>query len=276
MIAFIANSHLHIRSVATADDVQIYDLSPGFDTSCRFIRWYRQRHNGAPTSHEGASSNSNESIPQRLLLAADARIIVYDITRPQLYAEISGTTTLTKLADVDFGWTSDEIMLFSDFGYKLQIWSLTSKRAVEVKDPKSEVACYSYRPNTGHLALLTRHAAHDILMILAPHSHEVLSTFELSTVDACGVDYSPDGNWLAVWDSASVGCRVIVLTADGHHFKTFSRPEDELTLGISVVRWSPAGDHLAIGDHDGMVTLLGKNTVCCHPALTRALVKQLN
>ncbi|CAL8574727.1 hypothetical protein XPA_000680 [Xanthoria parietina] len=248
LIAFIASTQLHIRSARTSDDVEIYDLPSGFDQSCRFVRWYGTRHSGSKCAS------------QRLLLADDARIIIYDVTKSQLYAEVTGATTMTKLDDVHFGWTPDEVMIFSDFGFKLQIWSLPTKRAVEVKDPKSITSSYSYRPMTGHLAVLTRPAAHDILLIIAPQSHEVLSTSELSTVDARGIEYSPDGNWLAVFDTASAGCRVVILTADGNHFKTYSLPQEESNPGVRCIQWSPTGNHLAIGDCEGNVALLGKNT----------------
>ncbi|KAI4192537.1 MAG: hypothetical protein LQ346_004249 [Caloplaca aetnensis] len=242
VIAIIDRSQLLVRSSETGHVQQVYDLPPGFATSCRFIRWYQQ------------------SGIQRVLLADDARIVVYDISKPQMYAEITGANGLTKLANVDFGRTHDEVMVFSDFGFKLQIWALTSKRAIEIKDPKSVLPCYSYRSTTGHLALLTRPASHDILMIVAPQTHEVLETVELSTIDAGGVMYSPNGNWLAVWDTASAGCRVLVLTADGHLFKTYSLPQNELNLGVRSVQWNPGSDFLAVGDNEGTVTVLRANT----------------
>ena len=249
-IAIIVSSQLHIRCAKTAEDVQIYDLPSGFDLSCRFIRWY------------GTRGHSPGCVSQYLLLSDDAIIMVYDITKSQPYAQISGVTSLTKLADVQFGWIPDEVMVFSDFGYKLQIWSLPSKRAIEIKDPKSITRNFSYKPTTGHMAVLTRPVAHDILIITAPHSHEVLSTSELSTVDAHGIEYSPDGNWIAVFDTASAGCRVVILTGDGHHFKTYAVPPDEMSLGVRCIKWSTTGDYLAIGNCGGSVTLLGRNTVC--------------
>ncbi|KAL9576379.1 MAG: hypothetical protein Q9212_007146 [Teloschistes hypoglaucus] len=251
-IAVITDSTLSIRSSVNADEIQSYLLPPGFARSCRFIRWY------AATRAVDISHDSGRS--PRLLLADDARIIVYDVTNPQACAEITGATSLTKLASVDFGYTPDEILVLSDFGWKLQIWSLKTKRAVEIKDPKSVASSYSYRPRTGHLALLTRPAAHDILLIMASDSHEILSTWELATVDARGVKYSPDGNWLVVWDTASAGCRVLLLTADGHHFKTFSIPDPELSLGVSCVHWGPRSECVAIGDCGQSVTVLSKNT----------------
>ncbi len=246
VIAIIDRSQLLVRSSENGHVQQVYDLPPGFATSCRFIRWYQQ------------------SGIQRVLLADDARIVVYDISKAQVYAEITGANGFTKLADVEFGWTHDEVMVFSDFGFRLQIWALISKRAIEIKDPKSILPCYSYRLTTGHLALLTRPASHDILMIVAPQTHEVLETVELSTVDARGVMYSPDGNWLAVWDTASAGCRVLVLTANGHLYKTYALPQDELNLGVRSVQWSPGSDFLAVGDNEGTVTVLGANTVRWH------------
>ncbi|KAL9008691.1 MAG: hypothetical protein Q9180_009478, partial [Flavoplaca navasiana] len=99
-----------------------------------------------------------------------------------------------------------------------------------------------------------------MLLIMAPQSHEILSISELSTDDARGVMYSPDGNWLALLDTASAGYRVVIVTADGHHFKTLLSTQDELTLGVRCMRWSPTGDYLAIGDHESTLTLFGRNT----------------
>ena len=263
-LSVIASSQLLIQSSTTGECLQAYVLPQGFAISCKWIRWYREGR--TPTAHDKDSS-SVSSTSQQLLLADDTRIMVFDITRPQLYAEISGATTLTRLARVEFGRTSDELIVFSDFGFKMQIWSLTTKRAVEIKDPTPCSSNYSYRPKTGHLALLTRPAAHDVLLIMAPNTYDILGTWELGTVDARGIAYSPDGNWIAVWDTASAGCRVLLLTADGHHFKTYSLPEDDLNLGVSNVQWNPNGERLAVGDHDGNITLLRANTVrpyCSH------------
>lgn len=209
-------------------------------------------------------TNGNDPVgldSQRLLLADDATILVYDVRRPVLYAEISGATGLTSLGNIEFGRTPDEVMVFSDFDFKIQIWSLITKRAIEIKDPKSASPGYDYRPTSGHLALLIRPAVHDILMVIAPHTHEVLETLELLTIDAQGIKYSPDSNWIAIWDTPSAGCRVLILTADGQLFKTYSLPHEELNLGVRSVQWSPDSEYLAIGDNEGKVTFLAKNKV---------------
>ncbi|KAL8827050.1 MAG: hypothetical protein Q9170_007167 [Blastenia crenularia] len=260
-IATIERSRLLVRSSADARIVQSYDLPSGFANSCRFIRWYHALGASSGMLRKVRKGTNSEILHEhRLILADDDKIIVYDVESSQAFAEITGATSLTKLANVEFALNPNEILVFSDFGWKLQIWSLLTKRAIEVKDPKLLPACYSYRPTTGHLAMLTRPEARDILMIIAPHNYEVVAALELPTTDACGIKYSPDGNWLAVWDTASAGCRVLILTADGHLFKTHELPQHELNLGVKCVEWSPTGDYLAIGDSEGKVMLLGKNT----------------
>lgn len=264
LIAVIDRSQLLVRSSKDAKIVQQYDLLTGFATSCRFLRWYKVPKAKSTLQKGGDGMSQELANRDRLILADDNRIIVFDIEKSEMYAEISGATCLTKLANVEFGRIPDEVMVFSDFGFKIQIWSLTTKRAIEVKDPKLVPACYSYRPTTGHWALLTRPGARDTLMIMAPSTYEILTTVELTTVDACGVEYSPDGNWLAVWDTASFGYRMLLLTADGHLFKTYSMTDDELNLGVRCVEWSPDGECLAVGDYDGRVTILDKKSVCLH------------
>ncbi|KAL8646988.1 MAG: hypothetical protein Q9210_005823 [Variospora velana] len=260
-LAVIDRSQLLIRSAKDGIVKQNFDLAPGFAASCRFIKWYGHLGAGQSSMKRGGT-NGNDAVgldSQRLLLADDARILVYDVRRPVLYAEISGATGLTSLGNIEFGRTPDEVMVSSDFDFKIQIWSLITKRAIEIKDPKSASPCYDYRPTSGHLALLIRPAVHDILMIIAPYTHEVLETSELLTIDAQGIKYSPDSNWIAIWDTPSAGCRVLILTADGQLFKTYSLPHEELNLGVRSVQWSPDSEYLAIGDNEGKVTFLGKN-----------------
>ena len=215
----------------------------------------------ASRTSEGRSDKGAACL--RILLADDARIVVYDLGHTQPYAEISGASRdLGDMAYIDFGHTMDEVMAFSDFGLKLQIWSLSTRRSVEIKGPKTVSANYSYRPGTGHMAILTRPAAHDMLLILAPHTYEVLSSIELETVDARGVKYSPDGRWLAIWDAASAGCRLLIYTSDGHLFKMHSQPDEPVHFGIKCVSWSHDNRILALGAYDETVAIFKREKVC--------------
>jgi WD40 repeat protein len=101
-----------------------------------------------------------------------------------------------------------------------------------------------------------------VLTLHAPSTYFVVKTVTLPSVDAQGVKWSPDGRWLVVWDTASVGYKAYLYTADGHLYRVYSGDsEDTFGLGIRSVEWSPRGDYLAIGGHDRRVTLLSVRTV---------------
>ena len=205
---------------------------------------------------------TNESF--RLLVANDNSVHVFAIGDANWKAVINTSASTTGgVADVGFGANEDEVMVFYDFGVKVTIWSLLTSRGVEIRDPKPSSKCHAYRPATKHLAILVRESAHDNLLLLAPCTYEVLVNVELPTVDAQGLIWSPDSQWLAIWDNASAGYRLFVYTADGNLFKTYTggQTTDNVGLGIKSVTWSPKGDHLAIGDYEDRITFLNNKTV---------------
>ncbi len=231
-------------------------------SKCRFIRWSRPG-DIAEAGIEGQES-ANGSQWSRILLADDDTVRIYDVNEPKWSATIEkAASNFGRIADVAFGHTPNELLVFSDFGAKLTIWSLLSCRGIEIRDPKCMVHSYSSRPRTGHLAILTRPAAQDVLMLLNPGNHELVRSVELPTVDAQEVAWSPDGCWLAVRDVASNGHKVLIYTADGHLFRIFNGIEDagEIGLGIKRMQWSSSNGNLALGDYNDNVTILSKNTV---------------
>ena len=168
--------------------------------------------------------------------------------------------SLGKVVEATFGHTADEVVVLSDFGVKLTIWSLLTSRGVEIKDPKYLAKCYHHRPRTGHMAILTRPAAHDVLMLLEPKSHELFKSLEISTTDAQEIAWSPDGHWLAVMDTASSGYKVLIFTADGNLFKTISNRVD-VSLGVKCIQWDMSTGTLAIGDNNDNITIFNKRIV---------------
>lgn len=169
---------------------------------------------------------------------------------------------LGRIADVAFGHTADEVVVLSDFGVKLTIWSLLTSRGVEVRDPKYMVKCYHHRPRTGHLAILTRPTAQDVLMLLQPGSHGLVKSVELPTIDAQEVAWGPDGNWFAIADTASSGYKVLIYTADGNLYKTISNSVDnvDISLGVRCMQWNPFTGTLLIGDNNDSIVIFSKNS----------------
>lgn len=101
-------------------------------------------------------------------------------------------------------------------------------------------------------------------MLLEPECHELLKSVELPTVDAQEVRWSLDGCWFAIRDTASIGPKVLVYTAEGHLFKTYGGQQaggNEIELGIKSLEWAESGI-LILGCQDDVVTILSRNTVC--------------
>jgi len=261
---------LIIRSSTTGDARQTFQLPQEFSAKCQYLRWYKEPKSKTRLPE---SQQYGEKIA-RVLLANEDNVLIFDANDAQWKAEISGAASnLDTITNVNFGYSPDEILVSSDFRFKVTIWSLITNRGVEIRDPKTLLHGYDYRPKTGHLAILTRSTAHDTVMLLNPGSYEIFKTFDPATVEAQGLKWSPDGRWLAVWDVASSGFKVLIYTADGHLFKTYGGRQDanNIGLGLKSSEWSPTGQFLAIGDYNGRVTLLGKNSVSWNSAFLNGL-----
>jgi WD40 repeat protein len=246
-IATLNNQRLEIRSTASLGLVRsISTTSKG-----SIIRWSP----GFPATETSS----------RILLADEENVRVWDLYNEKWTATISnGSGGMGKIVNVEFGWTKEDVICFSDFGSKVTVWSLKTGRSVEIRDPKfSTTRTFGFRPITGLCAILSRPGPQDVLTLHAPSSYAVLKMVTLQSVDAQGIRWSPDGRWLAVWDTPSIGYRVFIYTADGHLYRVYNGDcdEDGLGLGVKSIEWSPKSDYLAIGGHDRRVTLLSTRTV---------------
>ena len=240
--------------------VRKFSVPQDFILKCRYLRWCTADTLKRTATREQGNGHFEQTA--RILLADDDSVRIYDVSDPAWHAVVEKAAgNAGRIAEVAFGDTADEVVVFSDFGAKLTIWSLLTSRGVEVKDPKYMVKCYHHRPRTGHLAILTRPAAQDILMLLQPRSHELNKSVEMPTVDAREVLWSPDGNWIAIADTASSGYKVLIYTADGHPYKTISNGVNlvAISLGVRCMQWNPSTQTLAIGDNNGSVIIFSKN-----------------
>ena len=262
LIATLQQSHLSISSSHNREVIRDFPLPQDFVSICRFVRWSRINDPTRDATKEQGHGYCEP--PGRILLADDNTVRIYDVNDPTWHAVIDkAASNLGRIVEVAFGNTKDEVVVVSNFGVKLTIWSLLNSRGVEIRDPKYLVKCYHHRPTTGHMAILTRPATQDVLMLLQPGSHELIKSVELPTTDAQEVAWSPDGNWFAIRDTASSGYKMLIYTADGNLYKTFSnsRNDVDMSLGVKCIQWSPSTGTLVIGDNDGGITLLGKNSV---------------
>lgn len=76
--------------------------------------------------------------------------------------------------------------------------------------------------------------------------------FETETDDLMGIEWSPDGRVLAVWESP-IKYKVLLYTLDGRCVSKFSAYDS--ALGIKSLAWSPTGQFLALGSYDEKVSM---------------------
>ncbi|KAI9838082.1 MAG: hypothetical protein M1819_006237 [Sarea resinae] len=255
LIASVLAPRLIIRSSESLEIVRTINLPPDFASRPLLTRW-------SPLSDD--QSTGEHRLRPRILLADDDTVRVWDLQDSDWTAIINNAAGgFTKVAHVSFGSSAGSILTFSEFNFKVTAWLLDTGRSVEIRDPKFTTGKgYSYRPGSGHFALLTRPAAHDIITLHAPGDYKLLNSFPLATIDAQKVKWSPCGRWLAVLESAGCGFRVVVYTANGHLYRTYAGENENGVegLGAKSFEWSPRGDLLAVGNYSNRVTLLRSTT----------------
>lgn len=207
---------------------------------------------------------------RRLLLASTNELRLFSTTHDQAVASITNLRSQpAKVTSVLFGAEDNEVCVFSDFGLKLTIFDFATAKSSHIPNPKfyTPGTCakgISHRPDTRNLSILTRSSGKDIISVHSPGSLEIERSWYPDTVDAQGLAWSPDGRWIAVWDSASQGHKMLLYTADGHLYKTWNGPtsasddtvDPMLGAGVKLYCWSPNGSQIAVGDYSNRVTIL--------------------
>ncbi len=202
---------------------------------------------------------SNSS--RRILVAVVDQIHVFSSTVDADFhanIQIPSLSSVTRPVFISFGASDDEVYAWYAFGIKLAIFSLITQKVLEINSPKfytpsSALRGVSFRPSTHHLAILTQSLSKDMISIHGPKTRNIERAWSPDTIDAQGLEWSPDGRWLVVWESAAHGHKVLFYTANGHLFKDWRGPistaeNSDLGLGVRLVMFSPDGRRVAIAD----------------------------
>ncbi|KAL2170538.1 hypothetical protein VTG60DRAFT_4646 [Thermothelomyces hinnuleus] len=254
-IATVFASVVNVRAVAGLDVVNVVKLGYDFAGPVLSFQW-------SPSS--------------RLLLVADAeRIRVVSALDDSFSATVRNHAIPgTKPAYIGFGASDAEICVVSPFGLKFCVFDLASSKTTEIGNPKvfsssSASNCFSFRPETRHLALLTRSSGRDMVSIHSYPTRELQRSWAPDTVDAQALAWSPDGRWLVIWDSAAHGHKILFYTSDGHIFKSWTGPANPLPedrdyalgAGVRSMEFSADARYLAVGDFSRSVCLLNMASV---------------
>ncbi|KAJ5088522.1 hypothetical protein N7456_012138 [Penicillium angulare] len=232
------------------------------------------------STRSGSSSGSK----RHLLIANESRVSIWQLLPLQLVAEIKNVEP--GALNIEFGGNDSEVLIFHAWNTKMAVHSIEDGRTSVIKTPKSAHPLgFGFRPDSNQLAILLKPETSDILTIHHPSSCELLNRTVLPSIDAQGLKWSPDGKWIAIWDTASSGTKVLILTADGQLFRTYDGPsgvDDAFDLGVKQIEWSPAvgpngaSDVLAVGKVNGNIDLLRTRTFSSSTTLSHAFPTDQN
>ncbi|KAL7421320.1 hypothetical protein Q5752_004205 [Cryptotrichosporon argae] len=176
------------------------------------------------------------------------------------------------IVKVEWGSAGD-VLAWSDYGIKLSIHDLATGTTADVHNPKSTTA-YAYAPDGRYLAIAERHGGKEHVGVYDAHDgYRLVRHFPIATIDVFGLAWSPDGKWIAAWESP-LSYAVHIYSPIGPHLSTFSpasptfTPAEDPGLGIRVVEWVPGGRYLALGGWDGRVRVLEAEGWRCVATLT--------
>lgn len=254
-IATFFPSVVNVRAVRNLEVVNVISLPQDFSGPVLSFQW-------SPSS-------------RLLLIASSGEIRIVSAVDNSFNASVRNPVAAgTKPAYIGFGPSDAEICVIAAFGMKFAIFNLESSKAVEIANPKlfspsTASRCFAFRPQTRHLALLTRVAGKDMVSIHAFPTRELQRSWAPDTVDAQGLVWSPDGRWLILWESAAHGHELLFYTSDGHIFRTWSGPANPpaelrdyaLGAGIRCVQFSADARYLAIGDHSRALSMFSMISV---------------
>ncbi|KAJ3070321.1 WD repeat-containing protein wrap73 [Podochytrium sp. JEL0797] len=150
------------------------------------------------------------------------------------------------------------LLVFSEFNLRITVWSLIDKEAVYIQYPKHENKGYAFRSDSRYFACAEqRKGAKDYVAIYDCDNWSLVKDFPVDTSDLEDLAWSPDGRFIAVWDSV-LEYKMLIYSPDGRQVASYTTGEPG--LGIKSVCWSPSGQFLAIGSFDEKLRLISNMT----------------
>ncbi|PSS03742.1 hypothetical protein BD289DRAFT_478237 [Coniella lustricola] len=255
-VATLLDTEITIRKVKTLRILKTISLPRGVATPVTALQW-------SPSS-------------RLVLVTAGKDVHVFSASKENDYsASIRNVVPpAVKPSFVVFGALDTDVCVCASLGLRFAIFDLVSSKITEVASPKFHTSAsaqrgFCFRPESRHLAVMTRSSGKDVISVHHPDTKELQRSWHADTVDAQGIVWSPDGKWLVTWESAAHGHKVLFYTPDGNLFKTWSGPrilepsdaDIELGPGVRLLAFSADGHRLAVGDSSMRICILDMTSV---------------
>ncbi|KAJ3304502.1 WD repeat-containing protein wrap73 [Kappamyces sp. JEL0829] len=177
---------------------------------------------------------------------------------------------LFGLSRVIWSPSSRHFLSFSDYQLRITIWSLLQASpegtTKYLQYPKYSDRGYAFRSDGKYFCMAERIQAKDYLSIFDTSDWELQKRFPIDTGDVHDLAWSPDGRFIAVWDSW-LHFKVLLYRPDGRLAGSYTaadfdatQPSSSICLGIKKIEWSPSAQFLAVGSFDQKCRLLNHYT----------------
>jgi WD40 repeat protein len=147
---------------------------------------------------------------EEIVWAADSDLILvasYKLGSFQVFS-ISDETWTAQIDEgihgcsrVEFAPDARHILSFSDYELLITIWSLITKEAMYIQYPKNIDRGHQFRSDGSYFCLLERIDGNDVISIFDTVDWTLTKRFPIETVNAFDLSWSPDGRFIAVWES---------------------------------------------------------------------------
>ncbi|KAG2222593.1 hypothetical protein INT45_008712 [Circinella minor] len=165
-----------------------------------------------------------------------------------------------RIKDDSFGirrvwWSADStsILCSSEFKLRISVWMLTDNQVRYIQYPKFMEKGCEISPDGKYVAVIENRQGKEGISIYTWSATALFKHIITDTIDLCNIKWSPDSQFLAVWDNC-LYYKLLVYGVDGLLHTSYQAYEHG--LGIKSIGWSSDSNLIAIGSYDQKVRLL--------------------
>eukprot|EP01119_Soliformovum_irregulare_P016844 TRINITY_DN4932_c0_g1_i3.p1 TRINITY_DN4932_c0_g1~~TRINITY_DN4932_c0_g1_i3.p1 ORF type:complete len:397 (+),score=64.11 TRINITY_DN4932_c0_g1_i3:154-1344(+) len=184
-----------------------------------------------------------------------ATVQIWAIDQPDWTCKIE--EGLVGLVAARWSPNSDYVLTVSEFQVRLTIWSITTKSAAYIKNPKHSNQALDFSHNKKYMAVAERKDCKDYIDIFSCENWTLIRQFQVATKDLVDLKWAPDDSSICVWDNC-LEYSILQYSPDGRLLNSLRAYEN--ALGIKSVTWCSPLNFLSIGSYDSKVRIINPSS----------------